>query len=152
MLNEATRKGRIFMVNYLLDTKRVDINEQDSKGQTPLINACLLTDDMANTRRKLLRLLLSKKANVNIVDNTGRDVLMWACHLGRVDVVKILFARSLMDLNFVCVDTFGNTALHYVSSKGDFALTNMLVEAMKSFGVSKEFFCIVLTSQLKYIS
>ena len=124
------------MVNYLLDSKKVDINERDKNGQTPLINACLLGDNMAATRRKLIRLFLSKNADVNIADNSGRNVLMWACDLGKIDVVKILFGRSLMDLDFTCVDRDGNTALHYVSSMGHYTLTCMLVEGMKRFGIS----------------
>ncbi|CAB3986733.1 serine threonine- phosphatase 6 regulatory ankyrin repeat subunit A-like isoform X4 [Paramuricea clavata] len=136
MLLEATKQGRIFMVNYLLDTKGVNINETDNEGQTPLINACLLDDNMAATRRKLTRLFLAKNADVNLADKSGRNVLMWACHLGKIDVVKILFGRSLMDLDFTCTDRVGDTALHYVSSSGQYTLTGMLVEAMKRFGVS----------------
>ncbi len=135
MLLEATKQGRIFMVNYLLDSKGVDINETDKDGQTPLINACLLDDNMAATRRKLTRLFLAKNADINRADKSGRNVLMWACHLGKIDVVKILFGRSLMDLDFTCKDHVGNTALHYVSSAGQYTITSMLVEAMKRFGV-----------------
>ena len=135
MLLEATRQGRLFMVNYLLDTKGINVNQTDKDGQTPLINACLLDDNMAATRRKLIRLFLTKNADVNIVDKSGRNVLMWACNLGKIDVVKIVFGRSLMDLDFSCTDGAGNTALHYVSSTGRYTLTTMLVEAMKRFGV-----------------
>lgn len=136
MLVEAAKQGRIFMVNYLLESNRVDINERDKDGQTPLINACLLADKMAATRRKLTRLFLSRNADVNLADNSGRNALMWACHLAKIDVVKILFGRSLMDLDFTCVDQDGNTALHYVSAAGNYTLTSMLVEAMKRFDVS----------------
>lgn len=136
MLIEATKQGRVYMVNYLLDCKAVNINETDKNGQTPLICACLLDDNMAATRRKLVRLFLGRNANVNMADNSGRNALMWACHLGKIDVVKILFGRSLVDLDFTCTDPVGNTALHYVSSAGHYTLTSMLVEAMKRFGVS----------------
>ena len=135
MLLEATRQGRLFMVNYLLETKGININQTDKDGQTPLINACRLDDNMAATRRKLIRLFLTKNADVNMVDKSGRNVLMWACNLGKIDVVKILLGRSLMDLDFSCTDGVGNTALHYVSSTGRYTLTTMLVEAMKRFGV-----------------
>lgn len=135
MLLEATKQGRIFMVNYLLESKKVDINETDKNGQTPLISACLLDDNMANTRRKLIRLFLTRNVDVNQADVSGRNALMWACQLGKIDVVKILFGRSLMELNFTCTDHAGNTALHYASSSGQYTLTTMLVEAMKRFGV-----------------
>ena len=147
MLLEATKQGRIFMVNYLLDTKGVNINETDNEGQTPLINACLLDDNMAATRRKLIRLFLAKNAHVNLADKSGRNVLMWACHLGKIDVVKILFGRSLMDLDFTCTDRIGDTALHYVSSSGQYTLTCMLVEAMKRFGVCICLFFVVVVGK-----
>ncbi|XP_028395377.1 ankyrin repeat and KH domain-containing protein mask-1-like [Dendronephthya gigantea] len=136
MLIEAIKQGRVFMVKYLLDCKAADVNETDKDGQTPLISACLLDDNMSATRRKLVRLFLVKNANVNMADSSGRNALMWACHLGKIDVVKILFGRSLMDLDFTCTDPVGNTALHYVSSAGHYPLTSMLVEAMNRFGVS----------------
>jgi ankyrin repeat protein len=135
MLLQATKQGRIFMVNYLLDTKRVDINVTDKEGHTPLISACLLDDNMAATRRKLVRLFLAKNADVNLADKSGRNALIWACDLGKIDVVKILLGRSLGDLDFTIMDSTGNTALHYTSSKGNYTLTSMLVEAMKRFGV-----------------
>ena len=124
------------MVNYLLESRNVNVNETDKEGQTALIKACLLKDNVAATRRKLIRILLSKGAGVGNVDVFGRNVLMWACFLGKVDVVKILFDHCLMDIDFNCVDHHGNTALHYVSSAGHFGLTTMLVEAMKRFGIS----------------
>ena len=96
MLLEATEQGRVFMVKYLLDSGDVDVNETDRQGQNALIKACLLEDHVAATRRRLTRLLLSKGANVGNIDVFGRNVLMWACLLGKVDVVKILFAHSLM--------------------------------------------------------
>ena len=144
MLLEATKQGRIFMVNYLLDSKETDINETDKDGQTSLINACLLDDHLAATRRKLIRLFLTKKADVNRTDKSGRNALMWACYLGKLDVVKVLFGRSLMDLDFTCTDHYGDTALHYVSSAGHYTLTTMLVEAMKRFGVCIVFFLSIL--------
>ena len=146
MLLEATKQGRIFMVNYLLDKKGVDINVTDKDGHTALISACLLDDNKAATRRKLVRLFLAKNANVNLVDNSGRNALMWACYLGKIDVVKILFGRSLVDLDFSLMDRTGNTALHYASSNGHYTLTRMLVEAMKRFGVSMT--CIIARNAL----
>ena len=134
------------MVNYLLDKKGVDINVTDKDGHTALISACLLDDNKAATRRKLVRLFLAKNANVNLVDNSGRNALMWACYLGKIDVVKILFGRSLVDLDFSLMDRTGNTALHYASSNGHYTLTRMLVEAMKRFGVSMT--CIIARNAL----
>lgn len=136
MLLEATEQGRVFMVKYLLDSGDVDVNETDRQGQNALIKACLLEDHVAATRRRLTRLLLSKGANVGNIDVFGRNVLMWACLLGKVDVVKILFAHSLMDLDFNCIDLNGDTALHYVASAGRSGLVAMLVKAMKRFGLS----------------
>ena len=135
MLLDAVSRGRIYQVNFLLESSYEDINKVDENRQTALMKAIFLPDKMQRTRNKIVKILLEHGARVNVVDREGKTALMWACIRGQENVVRKILDSSLLDLDLNRGDKFGNTALFYAASSGQVNTVKMLVTALKRFGL-----------------
>lgn len=82
--------------------RRVDINQLDSFGNTPLHWA------VQHDKPEILRLLIEAGAKINAVNEESQSPLLRACRLGRHDCVDLL-----LDADAVCTgtDAHGGTAL-----------------------------------------
>ena len=127
-------------VEFLRETKELDINKLNRKGETPLhitcrrsngdvvgalvamecdVNAC---DGLGNTAlhiavcsrtdgsQKVQCLLKSYKCNPNVRNKDGDTPLHAACEEGSIEVLEILVTDQRCDVNIQ--DDYGNTPLH----------------------------------------
>ncbi|KAL1648441.1 hypothetical protein SLS58_002196 [Diplodia intermedia] len=101
-------------------TKRVDVNAEDSNGETPLHWACKLPD----APKELIRLLLKNGAAVNAQDKESQAPLYEASKSGSAEVVKLLLSKHA-DINDDDVNR--NTALHAAITNGNLAIVKTLV-------------------------
>jgi ankyrin repeat protein len=72
------------IINFILNTKKIDINEQDEYGETALMLAS------KNNVKESLNLLLKNKANVNIKNKLGEDALSISRRYKNTEIEKIL--------------------------------------------------------------
>lgn len=86
-LHIVCRYGHIKTLRILLsyDTIIKNINSTENLGDTPLHYACLF-----NKKAKIVRLLLSKGANINVGNIRGDTPLHYACQKELYEIVKIL--------------------------------------------------------------
>lgn len=76
---------------------------------------------------KILKLLIDKGADVDLLEKEGCTPLMFACQLGRVGLVKLLLDASA-DLN-IFHGKLGSTALMMAAENGDTIIVTMLLQA-----------------------
>jgi len=84
--------------------------------------------------RRLVRLLLTAKADVNAVEDDGKTALMVASANGRVEVVKALLAAKA-DVNARQPD--GSTALMLALRNGHQEVAELLMRAMAAAPAGK---------------
>ena len=104
---------------FLLNNCKVDINQQDVCGVTPLMDACRLHDTT------VLSLLLTAGARTDILDKLGRTVLHIAAQAGSHESIHVLSKGS-----DVCVNaraSHGLTPLHYAMREGHESAVGILL-------------------------
>lgn len=112
----AAREGKIELCKYLVEELKIDVNEKDDEGETPVLHAArqghtatvqylieqgadpaipsatgatALHHAAGNGHIEVVKLLLSKGIDVDLQSDAGTP-LMWAAGLGQEDVVKVL--------------------------------------------------------------
>lgn len=86
-------KDFLDITNLLLNYKKTNIDIQNNEGQTALILA------IQQGNEDLVRKILEKGANPNIVDNKGNNALRMASDLGDVTIFNILLQSKKIDLS-----------------------------------------------------
>ncbi|XP_071098533.1 uncharacterized protein [Haliotis cracherodii] len=93
ILRLACMGGHLEMVEYVLSLNVVDINSRGGGSQTPVMTA-------AEWRhRDVVELLVSKGADVSLVDVNGDNILHWACRAGHLATVKFVLSLNVVDIN-----------------------------------------------------
>jgi hypothetical protein len=87
----------------LLAHPRVDVNLQDTDGNTTLMTACTHNIEAVKI------LLAEQNVNVNLQNKFGHTALMLACACNYIEIVKQLLADQKVDVNLQ--DIWGDTAL-----------------------------------------
>ncbi|XP_071094668.1 ankyrin repeat domain-containing protein 50-like [Haliotis cracherodii] len=103
ILHLACIGGHVDMVKYVLSQCGVDINSKDKSGKTPLMKA------VYHGHRDVFEFLVSKGANMSLVDKVGDNILHVASVKGHVKMVKHILSHDLVNSN--SRGTFGRTAL-----------------------------------------
>ncbi|XP_055816965.1 uncharacterized protein LOC129886341 [Solanum dulcamara] len=112
----AAREGKTELCKYLVEDLKIDVNEKDDEGETPVLHAArqghtatvqyliehgadpaipsasgatALHHAAGNGHIELVKLLLSKGVDVDLQSDAGTP-LIWAAGLGQDDVVKVL--------------------------------------------------------------
>ncbi|XP_029473713.1 KN motif and ankyrin repeat domain-containing protein 4 [Rhinatrema bivittatum] len=104
-LASAETEEEMEIVLKLLKQGNVDIRASQG-GQTALMLA------VSHGRADMVRILLSRGADVNLQDDEGRSALMAACEGANVEIVNLLLARP--ECNTALTDKIGNSALSLV--------------------------------------
>ena len=106
------------MLRELLD-KRLNPNEVDQQGRTPLHHAAM------SFEKDSVDLLLRRGARVNVVDSQGISPLLLAAQWSNAAVV-----RALLDggANPNDADRTGANALHHAVGKGDREIVSLLIK------------------------
>ena len=91
----ASRKGDVQLVKQLI-RKGVDVNAQNREGQTALIEAV-----RGNTRHRddIVKILLSRGANITPRDSSGLTALSWAAIHGHCKTLQLLVLSQHFKLN-----------------------------------------------------
>lgn len=92
-LNYAAGFGHLAIVQFLLDTGRVVVDNQDRDSQTGLARAAASGFD------DIVRLLLQYGADVNLPDDKDHTPLYWAAQHGNWEVVNTLLGIEGVDVN-----------------------------------------------------
>jgi len=104
-LHEAIKQSNITEVKKLLRTDSP--NERDPYHQTPLHVACGIA---ANP--EAVKLLLRKKADVNVQDRNGWTPLHCSANEGQLPISELLLSTDGIDVGMLNKD--GTSALHYL--------------------------------------
>jgi ankyrin repeat protein len=115
VLHEAVRIGSLSMANYFL-TRGADVNL--NRNETPLLVAVKNTCPSI----ELVKLLLKKHADPNLISVNKQLALHEAIALGRLDVAELLLDfKADVNLKFN-----GRTALHFAMAHSDDAVLLIL--------------------------
>lgn len=91
-------------------------------------------------RLKMFRILLPKFRNYNDVEEeSGRDVMTWACALGRRTEALLLLKEIGTDTKLTLRDQNGRSPLHYACERGDVELTEAVAAALQKYGLNADF-------------
>uniref|UniRef100_S4RW98 Euchromatic histone-lysine N-methyltransferase 1b n=1 Tax=Petromyzon marinus TaxID=7757 RepID=S4RW98_PETMA len=117
-LHLAAKKGNLEVVQYLVSTGKVNINCQDDGGWTPVI----WTAEYKHV--DVVRLLLSRGADVTLRDNEENICLHWAAFAGSVDIAEE-FINAQCDLH--AANLHGDTPLHIASRENHYECVVLLL-------------------------
>ncbi|XP_071104740.1 ankyrin-3-like [Haliotis cracherodii] len=93
LLNYACEGGDVEIMERVLNLTNVDINIELWDGVTPLLRVAFFGNI------EMFKLLVTKGADVTIVDDEEENVLHSACHGGNVEMVKYVHKLSIVDIN-----------------------------------------------------
>ena len=131
-IHDVVQNGRLQQLKFLLNFG-VEIN--DKNGGSLLLTALRIPNE--KVRENMFNFLLRKGVSCEKTDSeTGRDVLLWACELGREVQVVRLIDQCLGDLNFTRKDRYGYTCLHYAVRRRSVMVVRQIARSMHSFGLS----------------
>ncbi len=97
ILRWASYEGSVDIVNLLVNSNGVSVNEKSSSGMNPLLLA-----SFAGNSEVVEVLVGVHKINLNVVDENGMTPLMWASYKGHHKIVDILLNRNV-DLSITVV-------------------------------------------------
>lgn len=119
-LHQAAFDGAAKRTLSLLDDGKIDINQGDPNGVTPLMCAALAG------QWQVVRILLSRGANVSVPADDGVTALFGGAQNGHLAVTELLIEAGA-DVNAPAVDGF--TPLHQASDRGHPAVMRALIDA-----------------------
>ncbi|WP_338406603.1 ankyrin repeat domain-containing protein [Wolbachia endosymbiont (group A) of Longitarsus flavicornis] len=125
LLYSAAEMGDLDRIKFLLDNG-ANIGTKNGKYQAnPLHGA------VANYRLDVVRLLLSRSANINAEDKDHQTPLHYAANTDRLDIVK-----SLVDAgaNLSATDDYGKTPLDIAKDKGHSSIEEYLEKKLNEKG------------------
>ncbi|XP_046569768.1 histone-lysine N-methyltransferase EHMT2-like isoform X2 [Haliotis rubra] len=89
----ACRDGNMAEVKRVLDLGQVDVNCRGEWSQTPVM------EPSRCRHREVVELLLSRGADVSLVDKDGDNTLHWACIVRHVRTVELILSQDVVDVN-----------------------------------------------------
>ncbi|QYS92729.1 hypothetical protein H0G86_000130 [Trichoderma simmonsii] len=162
----ATHWGRKEATMRLLQVPGIEMNTQNSKGESPLLNTII------QGWAYVALLLLDNIDNIDdFHDNVGRNVFHWAAFLNMPEVFRnailkqekalgaadsrgwtplhtaadegdVTIVQLLLDqqVSATSANNFGETALHLAASRGHLGVVKLLISYMPSFAVNAKDF------------
>ncbi len=94
----AARNGHLDAVKFLLSLQGINVDLTDEKGNTALMHAV----GAKSNSTEMVRELLQKSINLNVVNKDQQTALSLAVNLRRLDIVKMFF------LDLRCISTVQN--------------------------------------------
>ncbi|XP_046348413.2 serine/threonine-protein phosphatase 6 regulatory ankyrin repeat subunit A-like [Haliotis rufescens] len=111
--------GNTDIVKYVLSEHVVDINSRGEYGRTPVMIAARWG------HKGVFDLLVSRGADVSLVNNHGDNILHVACYGGHLDMVKHILYKYHVNLNIT--NQYGRTAVMIASRMGHLGVVDLLV-------------------------
>lgn len=133
MLMYACKEGFLDIVEYLVEDKHADVNQQID-SVTPLMNCCDSNNKNDKVVEKMARLLLLHGAVVNVADKYGTTPFMLACKNEHTNVVQML----IKEVSFDAVDNQGCTPIFHAieNNRGD--IVKILVDAGVNYTIANK--------------
>lgn len=132
LLHIALFQGTYNMFNLaleLLNYVHIDINSANDKGRTPL---GILCDHNGVIVCDLVKELLRRNANVNMIDAYWTTPLTRACERGNYEIISLLLDHPNIDINYKMPN--GSTALSLLCSYGEMKDEKQLTLIRKMLG------------------
>ncbi|ALC40897.1 CG2183 [Drosophila busckii] len=123
MLMHACNLGHYDLAEYLVVKLQARVNKQ-CQLVMPLMLACDCQSKDPYTAEKLVRLLLSKGAVINVSDKYGMTPFMFACRKGYTNVVRLM----IDDVSFDAVDNQGCTPIFHAIENNHAEIVKLLVD------------------------
>ncbi|NXB68454.1 AN34B protein, partial [Struthidea cinerea] len=132
-LIKAVYQRRLRLTRLLIDGGAY-VNESNSRGETPLMIACMTkhADLQSASKAKMVKYLLDNKADPNIQDKSGKTALMHACMEKAGPEVVSLLLMSGADPSLP--DHSNCSALVYAINAADKDTLEILLKACKARG------------------
>ncbi|RXJ95151.1 hypothetical protein CRV00_05190 [Malaciobacter molluscorum] len=111
LLHKACEIGNIEIIPSILDFTKHDINNVDEFGTTALLSSIISNQNYEFRTIKIVKLLVQKGANINIIDKEDNHALTSAIKLKQINLVKTLLELQA-DINVVSRE--GKTAIHFL--------------------------------------
>jgi hypothetical protein len=114
-LHIAAQRGHEQIIQVLLQSGNMDVNQQDSDGRTPLLHAVM------QNRELVVRLLLKQGARIGILDCDGRSGIHWAVLRRNLSMLQLLLKHREEYEPMLAIDSYDNTgwtALHMAIVRG----------------------------------
>lgn len=121
ILHNAIKKENYFIVKYLIEEKKQNINAKDCNLTTPLHIAC------KNSNEKIVKFLIENGATFSI-DRGNRTPIYYAVINNNIEILKILIENNA-DVNYI--DYAGNNLLEYANKYDHYDIINFLIENYK---------------------
>ncbi|XP_071085551.1 serine/threonine-protein phosphatase 6 regulatory ankyrin repeat subunit A-like [Haliotis cracherodii] len=118
ILHLACLSGSVMIVKYLLSKTIVDINSKGQFRRTPVMMAAKAG------QRDVFVLLVSKGADLSLVDEHNDNILHLACRLGHPEMVRFVLAQSIVDID--CTGRHMRTPVMMAAENGHKEVFNVL--------------------------
>ncbi|XP_067680001.1 inversin-like [Haliotis asinina] len=118
-LHWACGGGDVGTVELILSQNVVEVNCREVGNWTPVMRAAL------GAHRDVVELLLSRGADMSLVDMDGNNVLHWACMGGDVGLVELILSLNVVDIN--TRNNYGETATDWARDSGHDEQVDLLV-------------------------
>ncbi|XP_067669994.1 histone-lysine N-methyltransferase EHMT2-like [Haliotis asinina] len=106
-------------VGFVLSLDAVDVNSRGDVGMTPVMRAARWR------HRDMVELLVSRGADVSLVDDDGNSILHYACMGGDRTTVEFVLSLDAVDVN--ARNSIGETAADLARRWGHRQLSDLLV-------------------------
>ncbi|XP_071104774.1 putative ankyrin repeat protein RF_0381 [Haliotis cracherodii] len=120
LLNYACEGGDLEIMKRVLNLTNVDINIELWDGITPLLRAAHYGNS------ELFKFLVTKGANMTMVDSEDENVLHFACRGESVEIVKYIITQNILNMN--AKQVIGMTPVMLAASLGYRGVFECLVE------------------------
>ncbi|XP_067670131.1 ankyrin repeat and KH domain-containing protein mask-like [Haliotis asinina] len=119
-LHDACRLGDLQQVKDILSEGQLDINCRGRGGQTPVMAA------VRKEHKQVFHFLVDEGADLSLNADDGNNVLHYACRRGQVEMVNIILATNVVDIN--TKGQGGRTALLWAAGWGRAAVFEILTQ------------------------
>ncbi|XP_048251276.1 inversin-like [Haliotis rufescens] len=119
ILHFACIRGHLETVEFVLSLNEVDINRRGEGSKTPVMRAAELG------HREVAGLLVSKGADVSLVDEDGYNTLHFACLGGHLETVEFVLSLNVVDINSRGLKS--RTPVMWAAMKGNSDVVKLLV-------------------------
>ncbi|XP_067649942.1 ankyrin repeat domain-containing protein 50-like [Haliotis asinina] len=126
MLHVACLGADVDTVKHVLSKNIVDKNSRDRYGRSPVMLAAM------KGCRDVVHVLLDQGADLNLVDDSGNNILHASCLSNQADMVTYLISLQKLDINHK--NASGSTAAMIAKEQGNMSL----YDSLESKGCSKE--------------
>lgn len=144
-LHKAANKGDLELCIKLMEVPDddgclFDVNEPGASDRRPLHRSA------GGGHLELCEYFLSKGAELEAIDKSGRTALHWAAISGHTEVVKMLLGKGA---NILAISTSGMNSLHMAVEAGRVDTVRALMEAIASDEEKKSALTTAKTSEDK---